>query len=255
MEHWQRVIFVTKKKKVVRRLLSSNLTILSLLLTPQWLEQLFPNHYQPSDTGHPITQLSALKIFLAEKSLIETIVGYNLHQGILAIAKVPTELSLNETVERLRQPYFFVALDGLVNSENVGVIVRNSAAFGVDGIIVGETSSSPYLRRAVRNSMGAVFQIPVIHSNSLKETLTTLKHQYQVKIIATHPHDESSIYSSNLSGNICIVLGNEGEGISNKILNVCDECITIPMMKNTDSLNVASASAVFLYEVRKQRGK
>lgn len=255
MEHWQRGIFIAEGEKVVRRLLSSNLTILSLLLTPQWLEQLFPNEYQPSDTGHLITQLSALKIFLAEKSLIETIVGYNLHQGIMAIAKVPAELSLNETVERLKQPYFFVALDGLVNSENIGVIVRNSAAFSVDGIIVGETSSSPYLRRAVRNSMGAVFQIPVIHSDNLEETLTTLKQKYRIKIIASHPHEQSSIHSSNLSGNICIILGNEGEGISNKILNVCDECITIPMMKDTDSLNVASASAVLLYEVRKQRGK
>jgi len=192
-------------------------------------------------------------IYLAGKELVESIVGYNLHQGIMAIAKLPPQRSLEEILTTIAKPFLIVALDGLVNAENVGLVMRNCAAFGVDAVIVGETSSSPYLRRAVRNSMGTVFTLPVVHVINLAASLTLLKNNHATRIIAAHPHEETSIHATNFSGNVCVVFGNEGEGISQAILDVCTDLIAIPMMNGTDSLNVASASAVFLYEVRKQR--
>lgn len=269
IEHIRDGIFVAEGEKVVRRLLSSNLTIISMLMTPQWYKNFFPDEYQTSDIGlppddhsktpilhHSISGIhSALPpvVFIAEKYLIETIVGFNLHQGIMAVAKVPTQKTLEEMIAGITKPHLLIALDGLVNSENVGVIVRNCAAFGVDGIIVGETSSSPYLRRAVRNSMGAVFGLPVAHSTNLVESLSIIKKNYSTKIIAANLGEDNSIHTTDLNGNICIVLGNEGEGISKTVLDACDMSVTIPMMNGIDSLNVASASAVFLYEARKQR--
>ncbi len=254
IEHIRDGIFVAEGEKVVRRLLSSDLTIVSMLMTPQWYKQLFNTEHLSFIT--PSLQLSTIQqqtIFLAEKFLLESIVGFNLHQGIMAVANVPEARTLEETITGITQPHLLIALDGLVNSENVGVIVRNCAAFGVDGIIVGETSSSPYLRRAVRNSMGAVFGLPVVHSSNLVESLSMIKKNYSTKIIAANLGEDNSIHTTDLSGNICIVLGNEGEGISKSVLNACDMSVTIPMMNGTDSLNVASASAVFLYEARKQR--
>ena len=245
VEHRKEGIFVAEGEKVVRRLLASDLTIVSLLLTPEWHEQL--SSVDEMTAHHPPA------IFIAEKKLLSTIVGYNLHQGIMAIAKVPAHRTLGEVIASLRSDHFLVALDGLVNAENVGVVVRNCAAFGVDALIVGETSSSPYLRRAVRNSMGTVFHLPVIHASNLPESLTILRHTYGTRIIGAHPHDQSTIYYCNFRGTVCIVLGNEGEGISKRILDVCTERIAIPMMNATDSINVASASAVFLYEAHKQR--
>jgi tRNA G18 (ribose-2'-O)-methylase SpoU len=245
MDHIIQGIFVAEGEKVVRRLLASKLTIISLLVTPQWYDLLI--------TDPLLERYKDFTFYIAEKQLLESIVGFNLHQGIMAVGKLPANQTFENIVEQIKQPRFLVALDGLVNAENVGVVVRNCAAFGVDAIIVGETSSSPYLRRAVRNSMGTVFQMPIVHVTDLADTLQVLNKQYNVRTIAAHPHEQSTIYSSNLSGNICIVVGNEGEGISPKILDACVESVAIPMLNETDSLNVASASAVFLYEAAKQR--
>jgi tRNA G18 (ribose-2'-O)-methylase SpoU len=247
IEHFEKGIFVAEGEKVVRRLLASPLLIRSMLLTHDWYSKL------EAEGLFGITEKKQFDIFIADKSVLETIVGFNLHQGIMAIAKVPAQESLEEMITKIPKPHLLIALDKLANSENVGVIVRNCTAFGVDGIIVGENSSSPYLRRAVRNSMGAVFGLPLVHSSNLVESLSMIKKNYSTKIIAAHLGEENSIHAIDLNGNICIVLGNEGEGISETILNACDVSVTIPMMNGTDSLNVASASAVFLYEASKQR--
>ena len=247
LEHIQHGIFVAEGTKVVDRLLHSSIEIHSILVTPEWYESL-------SSLPEVQATLETIPtVFIAEKHLLEDIVGYNLHQGIMAVARIPKNISLSELMPAIRQPHFLVALDGLVNSENVGVIVRNCAAFGIDGIIVGETSSSPFLRRAVRNSMGTVFHIPIIHVEHLGESLTYLHQTFKTEIIAAHPHDKATIHNTDFTGNICIVLGHEGLGVSQPILDICTQRIAIPMENNTDSLNVASASAVFLYEARKQR--
>lgn len=245
MDHIKAGIFVAEGEKVVRRLFDSNLPVVSVLLTQQWFEKLF--NTQPTNLNDSST------VFIAEKKLLETIVGYNLHQGIMAVGRVPAHPSLEETLKSIRSPHLLVGFDGLVNAENVGVVVRNCVAFGADAVIVGETSSSPYLRRAVRNSMGTVFNVPIIHVTNLVNTLSDLYNNYGTRTIAAHPYGQSAIFNCSLTGNVCIVFGNEGEGISPAVLEVCNEHAAIPMMNETDSLNVASASAVFLFEARKQR--
>jgi len=246
MDHWKENIFVAEGEKVVRRLLTSGLPVQSLLLTEKWLQAL--------QADNAFTELSNGTVaFVAKKQLVETIVGYNLHQGIMAIGEIPPERAIDTIIQSSQQPHLLVALDGLVNAENVGVVVRNCSAFGVDAILVGETSSSPYLRRAVRNSMGAVFQMPVFHSPRLAQALVQLREQYGTHIVAAHLQNESIIFSADFSRSTCIVFGNEGEGISPEVLTASDAQVAIPMLKGTDSLNVANASAVFLYEARRQR--
>jgi len=254
-EHWKKGIFIAEGEKVVVRLLDSELKIHSLLLTEEWLDTLFPGmHSTTNDTVNPyVNRLYESMVYVADKGDLETIVGYRLHQGIMALASVPIEPSLQQILGHMPPSSIIVALDGLVNAENVGVIVRNCAAFGVELIIIGETSSSPYLRSAVRNSMGAVFQLPVIHTDNLRSTIEILRKEYNIRIIAAYPQENTSLFRKELRDTICIVFGNEHSGISREVLEVCDEKIAIPMMKETDSLNVASASAVFLYEARKQR--
>ena len=245
LEHNREGIFVAEGEKVVRRLLASGIPVVSMLMTPEW-------HGKLAADG-AFDPLNAVTLFLADRSLLETIVGYNLHQGIMAIGRVPPERPLGDILSAIPGPRFLVALDGLVNAENVGVVVRNCAGFGADAIISGETSSSPYLRRAVRNSMGTVFSLPVVHSGDLAGDLRMLHEKYRMRTIAAHPHERSAIHGFDLSGDVCIVLGNEGSGVRPEILEACTDRVAIPMMNGTDSLNVASASAVLLYEVRKQR--
>lgn len=228
-------------EKVVRRLLESQFQVLSALLTPEWLDR-----YRSLLNGRSAT------VYVAPKSIVETIVGFRLHQGIMAMGAIPQTPPLSAVLQQATRPYLLAAVDGLTNADNLGVLVRNCAAFGVQALLVGETSSSPYLRRAVRNSMGAVFSIPIIHVNNLAGTLSHLR-QEGVQIIAADPHASKNI-SDRPSGeaSCCIIFGSEAEGISRQILEVCDFALAIPMERGVDSLNVASASAVFLYELRRK---
>ncbi len=242
VEHYAQGIFVAEGEKVVRRLLASALDVLTMLLTPEWFEAL-----GPAVAGRPHT------VYLAPRQLCESIVGYNLHQGIMAIGRIPPQRSIEETVGEGRGPMLLVALDGLVHAENVGVVMRNCAAFGVDAVLVGETSSSPFLRRAVRNSMGAAFHLPVVHCEDLAGAIRGPLRARGVITAGAHPHAARSLYDWTPSGRTCLVLGNEGLGLSDEVLRACDERVAIPMHNNTDSLNVASASAVFLAEFARRR--
>jgi len=247
LEHHREGIFVAEGEKVVRRLLQSTLDVVSLLLTPEWLEV-----YRFTLEG----RTGNAQIFVAPKSVVESIVGFHLHQGIMAVAHIPKPLPLTECLERDRHPRLLVAVDGLTNAENLGVLVRNCAAFDVDALLVGETSSSPYLRRAVRNSMGTVFHLPVVHLSGLVGAIHEMRSTHGIHVVAADPHtDQKALHQASLDRDCCIVFGSEGEGVSDNVLAECDESVAIPMKDGVDSLNVASASAVFLYEVQRQREK
>lgn len=193
-------------------------------------------------------------MYLADKGLLETIVGFRMHQGIMGVARVPSEPDLDELVQSSKSPHLFVAIDGLVFAENVGVVVRNCVAFAVQGILVGPTSASPYLRRAVRNSMGTVFQIPVIHTTSLSDSLMNLRVSHGTSVLVADAHTDTSLYDQDLTKDICLVFGNEDAGVSPDVEPCASIVARIPMESSVDSLNVASASAVALSEVSRQRG-
>jgi 23S rRNA (guanosine2251-2'-O)-methyltransferase len=103
--------------------------------------------------------------------------------------------------------------------------------------------------------MGAVFHIPVLHARALPATLTFLHQRFGTSIIASDPHGEATLDRIDFSGNVCIVMGNEDDGISREIMDVASVRVSIPMARNTDSLNVAAASAVFLFAANRFREK
>jgi tRNA G18 (ribose-2'-O)-methylase SpoU len=245
LKHQRDGIFVAEGEKVVRQLLGSTLDVVSLLLTPEWLEV-----YRSTLE----VRSGSAQIFVAPKSAVESIVGFHLHQGIMAVARIPKPPSLTETLEQSHHPQLLVAVDGLTNAENLGVLVRNCAAFDVDALLVGETSSSPYLRRAVRNSMGTVFRLPVVQLSDLIGAINEMRSAHGIYVIAAHPHtDQKVLQRASFGGDCCVVFGSEGGGVSADVLAACDESVAIPMKDGVDSLNVASASAVFLYEIQRQR--
>jgi tRNA G18 (ribose-2'-O)-methylase SpoU len=244
MEHRLQGIFVAEGDKVVRRLLESHFEVVSVLLPEKWLAPLAPLLEKRPEQ---------FRVFVAEKTLLETLTGFSMYQGLLAVGRVPTPLTLDEILARSGRPWLLAAADGLSSAENLGAVVRNCAAFGVHALIVGETSSSPYLRRAVRSSMGAIFQMPVIESPNLADSLVELRRR-GLRCIAAHPHIEGrSLSQANFTTDSCVIFGSEGAGLSPAILSACDDAVAIPMPPTVDSLNVASAAAVFLYEVARQR--
>jgi len=261
-EHEALGLFVAEGEKVVRRLLASPFTIDSIVLPKKWLPE-----FQPLLEARP----EDITVFLAEKSLLESLTGFSLFQGILAVAKTPAPNPLEEILAASPKPQLLVAVDELANAENLGALMRNCVAFGVHALLVGETSSSPYLRRSVRNSMGAIFQLPVWEARranqaaqvrrddpapfSLAQTLRELRAR-GVRCIAAHPHASGRTLSqADFSGDCCVVFGSEGNGISAPVLAACDEAVEIPMQNGVDSLNVGAAAAVFLYEANRQRGR
>ena len=244
MDHRQRGLFVAEGDKVVRRLLESHLTVISVLLPPKWLEALAPMLQRRPEH---------IQVYVADKALLETLTGFSMYQGLLAIGRVPRQPSLDEVLSNPARPRLFVALEGLTSAENVGAVVRNCAAFGAQALITGETSTSPYLRRAVRSSMGTVFNLPIVESPNLSGTLIQLK-AHGVRCIAAHPHVTGrSLKDLHLATDCCIVFGSEGYGLSPEVLATCDDAAAIPMAQSVDSLNVSSAAAVFLYETNRQR--
>jgi tRNA G18 (ribose-2'-O)-methylase SpoU len=203
-EHETQGIFVAEGTKVVRRLLESHFAVASVVLPEKWL-----------DDFRPLLEarLEPITVYLADKKFLETLVGFSMFQGVLAVGKIPPPNTLDDILQKSPAPRLFVAVDALTNAENLGALVRNCVAFGVQALIIGETSSSPFLRRAVRNSMGTIFQLPVIelaklglrhrfktkpHATrlTLAECLKELRAR-SVRCIAAHPHAES--WSSSFS--------------------------------------------------------
>jgi len=239
-------IFVAEGEKVVRRLLASDFEVVSMLLPEKWLAS-----FEPLLEARP----EHIRVFLAEKKLLETLTGFTMYQGVLAVARIPPPRPLEDILAAAPRPRLLVAMDTLSNAENVGVLVRNCAAFGVQAVVVGETCSSPYLRRAVRSSMGTVFRMPIIEAVRLTHTLRELQ-AAGIRCLAAHPRNENTPLSrADFSQDCCIVFGSEGAGLSQPVLAMCDEAVAIPMPPEVDSLNVGSASAAFLYEACRQRGR
>jgi tRNA G18 (ribose-2'-O)-methylase SpoU len=245
-EHVQQRIFVAEGDKVVQRLLESPLRVVSALMPEKWVKAFGPLLN---------TRAEDIPVFIAPKEQMEQLVGFSMYQGVLAVGRIPDPVPLEQMLERTPRPRLFVALEALTSAENLGVIVRNCVAFGVQALIVGETCSSPYLRRSVRNSMGTIFKLPIIEPPSLILTLRELRRR-GIKCVAAHGQaGKRTVAQCDLTGDCCIVFGSEGYGLSQDVLDVCDEPVAIPMASGVDSLNVGNAVAVFLYEVNRQRGK
>ena len=246
-EQRQQGIFVAEGDKVVRRLLAhSNFGVESLLLpTPRLSE------FEKSLALRP----ENIPVYLAEKHVLEELTGYPLYQGILALGRIPPAPRWEDLLANQQGPRLWIAVDGLTNAPNLGAVVRSAVAFGTQAILVGETSTSPWLRRAVRSSMGAVFDIAVVETENLAGSLEELRAGGTCCLAAEPGAPENSIQKAALARDCCIVLGNEGSGVSNAVRHACDRSIAIPMNGGVDSLNVACAASVLLYEAWRQRNE
>ena len=244
-EHEALGIFVAEGDKVVRRLLESHFEVLSVLLPAARLAE-----FEFLLAARPESEIPVYAV--SKKSVLEELIGFELFQGVLAVGRIPNPTTLG-SILALPPPRLFVAVDGLTSAENMGVLTRNCAAFNVHALIVGETCASPFLRRAVRNSMGTIFRLPVLQSRDLAKSIAELR-QRGVRCLAAHAHTQQRFLGqSNLTGDCCLVFGSEGHGISPEVLAACDEAVAIPMSPGVDSLNVSAAAAVFLYEASRQR--
>lgn len=236
--------FVAEGDKVVDRLLESAYPVESLLATVAAfarVQHLVERRPEP------------IRVFLAtSKDEIHRVTGFQ-SEDLKAVGRIPRPTTLDDVMGRTVAPRTFAALDGVTNAENVGVVVRNAAGLGVHALLVADTTCSPYLTRAIRTSMGAVFRLLVVEGLPLAETLRRLRVR-GVRSVAAHPTATGrSLAEVDFRGDVCIVLGSEGDGISPEVLAACDVQASIRMSAGVDSLNVGSAAAAFFYEASRQR--
>lgn len=257
----ERALLIAESGKVIERALEAGLQPLSLLMEAKWLDALAP----------VIDEVAArwgadVPVFVAPHDELTKLTGFELTRGALAAFRRPALPSVAEVVAGARR---VAVLEDITNHTNVGAIFRSAAALGVDAVLVTPACYDPFYRRAVRVSMGAVFQIPWtrigedvqgvgVHGNVMRaggwaETGIPLLHDLGFKTVALALSDDSVSLDDpalNAEERLALVLGTEGDGLSPATVARCDYTVRIPMYHNVDSLNVAAASAVAFWQLR-----
>lgn len=235
----QRGIFVAEGRLVVRRLLAdSPLATRSVMVTEPARESLTDMFAARPD----------LPVYLVPSSVMNGITGFHIHRGCLAIGERPREAVWQEIVTGTRA---IVVLERVANADNVGGVFRNAAAFGAGGVLLDSVSTDPLYRKAIRTSMGAALVVPFARAEPWPGVLHGLRERGFATVAMTPAESAAPIRSTvDAAGGrpVALVLGHEGEGLSRAALEACELHARIPIASHVDSLNVATAAAIGLYE-------
>ena len=170
-------------------------------------------------------------------------------QGIMCVVETK-----RPPVENLWRQHIkvIVALEGISDPGNVGTLIRTADSFEADAVLLSDDTVELYNPKVVRSSMGSIFHLPVFDEVDLEKTIPELKKR-KFKIFGTHVKQGKGVDELEPSGKICLLIGSEAEGLNKKLLQLCDEIIHIPTYGKAESLNVAVAGGILLYEVTKKR--
>ena len=237
-------IFIAESPKVIERALDAGCVPISLLLETKHIEG------QAKDV---IARCGDIPVYTAPFDVLTKLTGFKLTRGVLCAMHRPVLPSAACVCEGARR---VAVLENVMNPTNVGAIFRCAAALGIDAVLMTPACSNPLYRRAIRVSMGTVFQIPwtflgTENANQPPADLQVLK-SLGFKIAAMALNDDSiSIADPRLASEekLAIVLGTEGDGLADCTIGGCDYTIRIPMSHGVDSLNVAAASAVAFWQL------
>ncbi len=212
-------------------------------------EKIFLQHKASCRSFHKILCLEsfALKhslvgdnVFVADKQILESVAGFKIHFEVLFLAKLPQEIELNQLSQKI------ILLNGLSSPENVGSIVRSSAAFRIDSLIIDEKTCSPYLRRCIRVSMGNIFSMKVHHSLSVRDDLKILQ-SLGYKIISTaNIPGALNLKNFTFPNKYILIIGSEGHGVDHDILELSDNILKIEIDPQVAHLNASNAASIFL---------
>lgn len=242
-------LFMAESELVIRRLLRTPDRIHSLLLSPHMFERM-------TDV---LTDLPAgIPAYVAEQDLMNDIAGFHIHRGALAAGYRPSaqDLSFDHALGHLRgrDRLCIVLAEGMTNVDNMGGLFRNAAAFGVDGIVLDPTCCDPLYRKAVRVSMGHVLSVPYAVCVGWPDDLDRLRTEWGISLIAAEiAAGAQPLWTMTREERVGVVFGSEGHGLSAEVREKCDATYFVPMKQGVPSLNVATASGVFLYEIFRAR--
>lgn len=223
--------FIADSPKVVNLLLESDIEIKSILATQEYYDE-----YMPLVTCKDIS-----KIYLTTKEEMGKIVGHKIHHNCMAHGIRPDEISLESAGERI------IMLDNITSSENVGSIARSAAALGVNSYFLPKSSPHPFNRRALRVSMGYAHRLGIHVYKDIFETIHALKSNGYKVYAAEVRADATPLSALHVNEKWALIMGHEGQGIAEEILDVCDEVVTIEMQEGIKSFNVGVAASIMMY--------
>ena len=231
-------IFIAESHKVIGHALDSGCEPVSFLMERRQIEGV---------SGSLLSRCPDTPVYTADRETLCKLTGYELTRGCLCAMRRPAPKTAEEVTRYARR---IAVLDGIADAANVGAILRSAAALHMDAILLSPTCCDPLHRRAVRVSMGTVFQIPWARvERNWPEQLRALG----IKTAALALTDRSiSVDDPRLAAEprLALVLGSEGDGLSQSAIEACDYTVLIPMSHGVDSLNVAAAAAVAFWELR-----
>lgn len=237
-------LFIAESPKVIERALDAGCVPISLLLEKKHIE---------GEAKEIIARCGDIPIYTAEFDILTQLTGFQLTRGALCAMRRPPLSSVEDVCKGARR---IAVLENVMNPTNVGAIFRSAAALNIDAVLLTSACSNPLYRRAIRVSMGTVFQIPwtYLDNNSNKNSESNIHklHELGFKTAAMALSDNSvNIDNPELMAEdkLAIILGTEGEGLAQSTIDNCDYTVCIPMSHGVDSLNVAAASAVAFWQL------
>lgn len=184
-----------------------------------------------------------IKTYIIKDELFKELCETEKPQGVMAVINM-------EENKVLDSGSFYILCDKVQDPGNLGTIIRTAHAVGVDGIILTKGTVDIYNDKVIRSTMGSMFHVPICYDNDLS-LIKSLKEK-GFSILATSLEGERDFFKEDLRGNIIVTVGNEGNGVSDEIYDISDKKVKIPMPGNAESLNVAIATGIVLYEKLRQ---
>lgn len=237
-EHPEDGLFIAESPLVIQRALSAGYVPVSFLLEHRHID---------GPAREILAQCPNTPVYTAEFDVLTHLTGFKLTRGALCAMRRPKLPSAEEICAGARR---VAVLENVVNPTNVGAIFRSAAALGIDAVLLTPACSDPLYRRSIRVSMGTVFQVPWTYlPENWLETLKNLDFQ---SVAMALTENSISIRDPRLTQieKLAVVLGAEGDGLSDRTITGCDYTVRIPMTHGVDSLNVAAASAVAFWQLQ-----
>jgi tRNA G18 (ribose-2'-O)-methylase SpoU len=243
-----RGVFVAEGRLVVHRLLASRFVTRSVMVTPAALDGVAGEL-----EGRP-----CLPVFVVPQAVMNAVAGFNIHRGCLAIGERPAPATWQDVAGGPPTTgSALVALEHVGNADNVGATFRAAAAFGAGGVLLDGGCADPLYRKAIRTSMGAALHVPFAHDVPWTDALAGLRREgWDVVGLtpAAGARPAREVFADTRGARVVLVLGHEGDGISAATAAACTHLARIPMTAAVDSLNVAMAAGIALYEWRHSVG-
>ncbi|MDN3225577.1 RNA methyltransferase [Kocuria rhizophila] len=234
----ERGLYLAESSKVLRRALDAGHRPRSFFMAEKWVDGL-----------RDVLEAHDVPVYVGTDEVLEQITGFHLHRGAMAAMHRPAPLPLESVLASARR---VAILEDIVDHTNVGAIFRSAAALDIDAVLVTPRCADPLYRRAVRVSMGTVFQVPWVRLEHWTADLQRVKDAGFLTAALALSEDAVTVdaLAAEQPEKLALILGTEGQGLGAATLHHADRHVVIPMSHGVDSLNVAAASAVAFWETR-----